>query len=157
MPVFRIAQSADLQVVDAMLRRLARDLDDPYRATLNGLNHALFSDAPTCFALLAEQDGQACGIGLATPVFSTMRGGCGVYVSDLWVSDHIRGQGIGAALLSKIAQHAASAWHAVFLKLAVYADNTQAHRFYERLGFETITGEAVMAIDMTTLTQQGTP
>jgi len=41
--------------------------------------------------------------------------------------------------------------------LAVYADNTQAHKFYERLGFETITGEAVMAIDMTTLTQQGTP
>lgn len=156
MPDFRIAQPADLQMVDTMLRRLAQDLNDPYRATLDALSRALFSDAPTCFALLAEHEGRPCGLGLAAPVFSTLRGGCGVYVSDLWVSDDTRGQGIGAGILSGIAGHAASVWQAVFLKLAVYNDNTRAKRFYENLGFDTIMGEAVMAIDIETLIQRGT-
>lgn len=153
---YRIATGADLQTVDNLLRRLAQDLDDPYRASLDGLQHALFSQSPSCFALLAEQGGRPCGIGLAAPVFSTMRGGCGVYVSDLWVDDHCRGQGIGVGLLSGIADHAASIWQALFLKLAVYADNTQAQKFYENLGFDTITGEAVMAIDINKLKQRGT-
>ncbi len=156
MPDIRLATPEDLHKVDEMLRRLARDLDDPYRATLAGLQHALFSDAPPCFAMLADHDGTACGIGLAAPVYSTMRGGCGVYVSDLWVSDEKRGMGIGAQILSEIAGHAAAIWHARFLKLAVYAENTRAQKFYETLGFDAITGETVMTIDVKTLKQGAT-
>lgn len=153
--VYRVAAGDDLDTVDRLLRQLATDLDDPYTATRNSLKKALFSTCPPCFAILAEYDRSPCGIGFAAPVFSTMRGGCGVYVSDLWVAADRRGLGIGQGLLSQIADQAKSLWDARFLKLAVYDDNPKAHKFYQELGFVTVTGECVMTIETETLAHRG--
>lgn len=51
------------------------------------------------------------------------------------ISASARGSGIGRALLRTSAKIGASKWKSEFVKLTVYADNTDAAQFYDRLGF----------------------
>jgi ribosomal protein S18 acetylase RimI-like enzyme len=71
----------------------------------------------------------------------------GVYVSDLWVADTARGQGLGKRLLSAVAEDAGTVWNAGYLKLAVYDDNDGARAFYDRLGFAPMADETIMLLD----------
>jgi ribosomal protein S18 acetylase RimI-like enzyme len=81
--------------------------------------------------MLARQGDDPVGALLASPLFSTTRGGLGLFVSDLWVDANTRGQGLGQRLLA----HALREWSPVFVKLAVYHDNAAAHAFYTHTGF----------------------
>jgi GNAT superfamily N-acetyltransferase len=64
-------------------------------------------------------------------LFSTTRGGLGLFVSDLWVDADVRGQGLGQRLLGRALRE----WAPVFVKLSVYDDNAGGHLFYTRAGF----------------------
>jgi ribosomal protein S18 acetylase RimI-like enzyme len=80
-------------------------------------------------------------------VFSTVRGGAGLYVSDLWVAPEARSAGLGHRLLKAAEARAAEAWGAGFLRLTVYDDNPRARAFYDRLGFHSDPRETPLAID----------
>ncbi|MFC6658398.1 GNAT family N-acetyltransferase [Roseibium salinum] len=107
------------------------------------------SDSPAFFALVASRqgDGRTLGVLLASPVFSTTRGGAGLYVSDLWVAGEARGASLGERLLAAAPDHAPKSWTVTFLKLAVYQDNPRARGFYERLGFRPREGETVFDLE----------
>ena len=144
---FRDVQDAgDLARLEAALRALSADIGEDYACPDAALGHALTGPHPAAHGLLALHQDQTLGAALYSPVFSTVRGAAGVYVSDLWVSSDARGQGIGARLLAQVAQKGARHWHAAWLKLAVYDHSTASQQFYQRLGFEHATGMQEMRL-----------
>lgn len=127
----------------AGLRHLSDHLGDAHRADAQTLGAALFGPNPFALALMAA-DGT--GALLAMPVFSTIHGGPGLYVSDLWVAEAARGTGMGRRLLSAALNQ--TLWGAPrFLKLTVYADNPGARAVYDRLGFQPQDADTVMLLD----------
>ncbi|WP_428675171.1 N-acetyltransferase family protein [Roseibium sp.] len=141
----RRADAADAERLHAALCQLSTDLNDTHMASLDDMLRHGFSGEPAFFALLAirKSDDRTVGALLASPVFSTTRGGAGLYVSDLWVDSHVRGAGLGQRLLAAAVDLAPENWSVTFVKLAVYHDNPDAQRFYERLGFKPRKDETV--------------
>lgn len=96
--------------------------------------------------MLATAREETCGAVAFAPCFSTYRGGPGLFVSDLWVSEGMRGQNLGPRLLAAAGRYARQQWGAGFLKLSVYHDNPRAQTFYLRLGFETLDEESNLSL-----------
>lgn len=144
----RPADKHDLPALDAALKNLAQDLGDPYLVGMDTLEHAIFGTKPSTWATVAESVGNAAGnltgAALFTPTFSTARGGAGAYVSDLWVEEAARGNGIGVALLNAVADRARGLWGAGFLRLSVHDHNPRAQALYRSLGFVPMDGETGM-------------
>jgi len=146
-PTIRPATEADLDLLDAGLRTLSATLGDRHRAGREDLRRAGFGPAPAFHALIVEDAAALQGLIMFSPVFSTIRGAAGLFVSDLWVAEGARGGGLGPRLLSGAARQAATAWGARFLRLTVYDDNPAAWRFYERLGMTPEPGNIIMTLD----------
>ena len=87
-------------------------------------------------AVAAEIDGQVVGFiaGWINPA-DTMQSTPHFYVSDLYVQDDFRGQGIAARLVEAVEQYAA-AKGIPSIVLHVLAQNALAKTFYEKQGFE---------------------
>lgn len=128
--IFPVARE-DVALLHAALTRLSDDLGDKHMASLPALTEAGFGSDPSWRAVLATREKAPVGALLASPLFSTTRGGVGLYVSDLWVDKSERGQGLGRRLLAA----ALHEWQPVFVKLSVYDDNANARAFYARSGF----------------------
>ncbi len=148
-----VESEAQLDLLDQALRALSRDLGDAHAATPARLAQALRGPVPAAHARLACTGGRPAGAVLFSPVFSTVEGSAGLYVSDLWVARERRGQGLGRRLLAAAAQHAAQLWQAEYLSLAVYAHSRAARRFYEGLGFVPQETQTLMQIDPPALTR----
>ena len=82
--------------------------------------------------VIAEEDGEAAGIALFFPVYSTWRGRA-LHLEDLFVRPAFRGRGIGRALLEKVAAIAVERG-CVILFWHVLDWNTPAIEFYKTLG-----------------------
>jgi len=147
----RRAGADDAERLDTALRNLSEAIGDDHGATAAMLAKAGFGANPAFRAQLAEAGTEVVGAALYSPVFSTVRAGAGVYVSDLWVSESMRGKGLGRRLLQAVAGDAEAVWDARFLKLVVYDDNPQARAFYDRLGFAASQGETILTLDETAL------
>ncbi|WP_346891863.1 N-acetyltransferase [uncultured Roseibium sp.] len=155
----RRAEKADAEKLNAALMRLSEDIGDDHGASAEDLIRHGFGPAPAFHALLAEREtgGEALGVIVYSPVFSTVRASAGLYVSDLWVAGETRGSGLGKRLLSTALAAAPKDWTVGFLKLAVYEDNPSARAFYDRLGFShdpnetylTLAGSALKALKET--------
>lgn len=143
----RLAEEDDMERLDTALRHLSEAIGDPHGATPGQLREAGFGTHSTFRAQLAEAGDAVVGAALYSPVFSTVRAGAGVYVSDLWVAETVRGAGLGQRLLAAVARDAATVWGAVYLKLVVYDDNARARAFYDRLGFTASRDETTLALD----------
>ena len=61
---------------------------------------------PRFECLIAEHDGKAVGICLFFHNYSTWEGRAGLYIEDLFVEDHVRGLGLGRALMAAVARTA---------------------------------------------------
>lgn len=144
----RLAGSADAGKLHQALLRLSEDLGDPHLASVDNILRHGFGEEPAFFALIAEEAGTGAVIGalVASPMFSTNRGGAGLYVSDLWVAASARGEGLGPKLLATALEHAPQSWSVRFLKLAVHNDNPAARSFYDRLGFEDTARETHLTL-----------
>jgi GNAT superfamily N-acetyltransferase len=127
----------------AALASLVRELADYERAAGNveladgDLDVALFGESPKVFAHVAEHEGEVAGMAIWFVTFSTWTGRHGIYVEDLIVRRHLRGLGIGRALMSEIARTAVDAGHAR-LEWAVLDWNKPAIGFYHHLGSEAM-------------------
>ncbi|MAC80534.1 MAG: GNAT family N-acetyltransferase [Rhodobacteraceae bacterium] len=131
----RVAKAGDAEALNDALRQLSETLGDDHRATADDLRRLGWGENPAFRAMLAWADGAVVGVSFYSPYVSTMRGMAGVYVSDLWTAEVVRGQGLGPRLLAETLRDAEAVWGARFLKLDVYHTNPDARRFYDRLGF----------------------
>lgn len=145
-------QKGDLIDLHTALQNLSETLGDSHRADVDGLNAVVFGPDPAIRAMVARIAGAMVGAVVFSPVYSTVLGMAGLYVSDLWVSDKDRGQGIGQALLAEAALWAQDLWQAGYMKLSVYDTSAGAQKFYDRLGFSAQTGAQNLILDTSGLT-----
>jgi GNAT superfamily N-acetyltransferase len=106
--MIRTATPDDVPAILSMIRELAEYERAPHEVTATEpqLRAALFGENPAVYALIAENDdtGEAVGFAMWFLNFSTWLGRHGVYLEDLYVKPHARGEGHGRALLTRLAQ-----------------------------------------------------
>jgi len=144
--IIRQAAASDATHLNHALRQLSDDLGDEHLASDEAVAQAGFGTSPSFSALLAEDQDMAVGVVMFSPVFSTIRGAPGVFVSDLWVSQSYRGQGIATRLLSNVCSISSQQWGAAFMRLNVYNENQVAISAYEKLGFKSENHETIMTL-----------
>ena len=131
----RFAGPSDVPVIAELIRGLARfeKLEGEVTMTEDLLAKNLFGPRQYAETLLAEEGGAVVGFALFFHNFSTFLAQPGIYLEDLFVVPEQRGQGIGRALLERLAQIALERGCGR-LEWAVLDWNRAAIGFYERLG-----------------------
>ena len=153
--VIRQAELSDVPVIADLIRGLARfeKLEDEVSMTEELLAKNLFGKRRYAEALIAGDGGSPVGFALFFHNFSTFLARPGIYLEDLFVVPEQRGQGIGRALLQRLAQIALER-DCGRLEWAVLDWNRDAIGFYERLGAKPnsewtvyrLTGEALTSL-----------
>ncbi|MCA3562054.1 MAG: GNAT family N-acetyltransferase [Aestuariivirga sp.] len=102
----RAACPGEVGLVLGFIRKLAdyEKLAHEVTATAEDLREALFGPSPRCHCDLAFWNGEPAGFALWFYNFSTFAGRAGIYLEDLFVEPHLRGKGIGKALLKGLAR-----------------------------------------------------
>ncbi len=133
----RTATSSDYPVVVEMLQALAAHIGSVEKPKVT--IEVLGRDGPTGHGnfqiLVAENEGQICGLCLYTFAFSGWRGMSGLFIEDLYITPNARGLGIGKTLLDEALireKHRGAG----YLKLEVTISDEAAVRFYTKLGFK---------------------
>ena len=131
----RPAEPRDLEAIVGLIRELAEfeRLTHLLQVTPESLEPHLFGARPVAEALVAERDGAVVAFALFFTNFSTFLGKPGLYLEDLIVAPVERGQGIGQALLERLARIAVERDYGRF-EWSVLDWNENAIRFYERMG-----------------------
>ena len=129
------ATERDVAVILDLIRQLAEyeRLADRVTATEDQLRRTLFSARPAAEVLLAAVDGETVGFAVFFSTYSTFLAKPGLYLEDLFVKLHARGQGIGTALLARLAQLAVER-DCGRVEWTVLNWNEPSIRFYESLG-----------------------
>ena len=101
----RPATQFDVPVVFDLIRQLAEyeRLSHLFTATEDLLRETLFGAKPAAEVLLAEWEGECAGFAAFFATYSTFRAQPGMYLEDLYVKPHVRGKGVGSALLQRVA------------------------------------------------------
>jgi GNAT superfamily N-acetyltransferase len=129
------ATEQDVPIILDLIRQLAEyeRLSDKMTATEDQLRKTLFGTRPAAEVLLAAVDGETVGFAVFFSNYSTFLAKPGIYLEDLFVKPHARGQGIGKALLARLAQLAVER-DCGRVEWAVLDWNEPSIRFYESLG-----------------------
>jgi GNAT superfamily N-acetyltransferase len=100
------ATELDLPVILDLIHALAEyeKLADSVTATEERLRETLFGSKPAAEVLLAHWDRECVGFAVFFPIYSTFLAQAGLYLEDLYVEPHLRGKGIGLALLKHLAR-----------------------------------------------------
>lgn len=154
----RFATPADVPAILGLIRELAeyeRLLDEAV-ADETSLHRALFGERRHVEALVAVVAGETVGYALVFHNFSTILGKPGMYLEDLFVRLAHRGQGLGKALLQRVAQIAVER-NCGRMEWSVLDWNEPSIRFYESLGAKPmsdwttyrLTGDALLDLGKT--------
>lgn len=102
----RFAKEADIPIILRLIKDLAEfeQLSHEVSANETILLENLFTKRRSAEVLLAEVEGNVQGCAIFFHNFSTFLGKPGLYLEDLFVRPEARGQGVGMALLSRLAQ-----------------------------------------------------
>jgi GNAT superfamily N-acetyltransferase len=132
----RPATRADVAQILRYIRALAayERAPEAVTATEASLEREGFGPNPFYFCLIAENDGQTAGYAIYFFNYSSWVGP-GIYLEDIFVEPELRGQGIGKALLERVAAIAVEKG-CRRLQWAVLDWNTQAIEFYRAMGAE---------------------
>lgn len=138
-PTFRDATAADLATIVALLsddpkgrfRETASDpLDPGYRTAFD-----VIAADPNQRLVVAERDGAVIGtIQLSFLPGLSYRGALRCQIEAVRVATELRSRGIGAALIEWAVGQARDRGCRL-VQLTSHRDRTEAHRFYDRLGF----------------------
>ncbi|WP_414529145.1 N-acetyltransferase family protein [Nodularia chucula] len=133
--ILRLAEPADSNVLFDLIKGLAEYEKLSHAVTGNALDlqEHLFGSPKYLEAILAEYAGQAVGFALFFHNYSTFLTKPGIYLEDLFVLPEYRRQGIGKALLSKLAQIALER-NCGRLEWSVLDWNESAQAFYRSMG-----------------------
>lgn len=151
----RPAEPRDVPAIVGLIRELAEfeKLLHLVRIEAPQLQQHLFGPKPVVEALVAEQGGAVVAFALFFTNYSTFLGKPGLYLEDLCVQAARRGQGIGEALMQRLAAIANQRDCGRF-EWSVLDWNQDAIRFYRRLGAQVlddwricrVTGEALQRL-----------
>ena len=151
----RPAKEHDVPQILTFIRELALYEREPDAVLANeaDLLRDGFGPNPRFQSIIAESDGVPAGFALYFTSYSTWRGHHGLYLEDLFVLPVFRGQGIGKALLSRVAAIAV-AEGCPRLEWSVLDWNQPSIDFYHRIGAVMksewlgmrLTGEALEAL-----------
>jgi GNAT superfamily N-acetyltransferase len=133
--LIRRARRDEAGVVLSLIRELAEyeKLLHEVEATEAMIADALFGENPRLFCDIAEWNGAVAGFAVWFVNFSTFSGRPGIYLEDLFVRPHLRGNGIGKALLSHLARECVTNnWSR--LQWSVLDWNAPSIAFYKSLG-----------------------
>jgi GNAT superfamily N-acetyltransferase len=135
---YRRATQADVAHLVALyaddpLGREREDLGDlkPYFSAF-----AVMNGNPDCHLIVAEQDDRIIGtyqLNIAQSL--AIRGQCRATLEAVRIVAALRGQGLGAQMVKDAARRA-RVLGADILQLTSHASRKDAHRFYEKLGFQ---------------------
>ena len=133
--VIRPAVAADAPVVLEFIRELAdyERLLHEVKTTLADVEAMLFGPAPRAFCDIVETAEGPAGFALWFYSVSTFEGRHGLYLEDLYVRPHLRGAGLGKALLAHLARRCATE-NLARLEWSVLDWNAPAIAFYDSLG-----------------------
>ena len=150
----RFATSADTGTILRFIKGLAAFEHEPdaVKATESDLLRDGFGPTPKFEVLIAEVEKEPVGFALFFPTYSTWEGRPGLHLEDIFVVEHMRGQGVGLALMMRLAAIAIERDYAR-LELSVLHWNP-AREFYHALGLRhmeewlsyRISGEALKAL-----------
>ncbi len=131
----RAAELRDVNAIVELIRALAEfeKLTHLLQVTPEKLRPHLFGEKPAAEAMVAEREGKVVAFALFFTNFSTFLAQPGLYLEDLFVLPEQRGQGIGEAMLTRLAKLAVERGHGRF-EWSVLDWNEHAIRFYERMG-----------------------
>lgn len=131
----RPAQASDAAQILAFITDLAiyERAREQVIASVEDIQHTLFSEGATAHGLMCLQDGQAIGFAVYFFNYSTWQGRNGLYLEDLYVSPESRGSGAGKALLKALAREAV-AKGCGRLEWCVLDWNEPAIQFYKSIG-----------------------
>jgi len=131
----RSAKPGDAPVIHAFIRELAEyeKLSQEVVSSEKDIHEALFGERPVAECLLAFFRDQPAGFALFFTTFSTFVGRPGLYLEDIYVRPERRGQGIGKALLIRLAGIARER-RCGRMEWSVLDWNEPAIRFYKNLG-----------------------
>ena len=135
--IIRPAAVSDAETLHALVQALSATTDSALQVTSvpdNFREHG-FGESRSFEALLAEKNGEPVGLCLFFHTFSSWRGEPGVYIQDLYVSDDVRGTGLGRKLLAETVRLTAKNG-ATHMTLCVDSDNTSAAAFYAAVGIK---------------------
>ncbi|MCC5974955.1 MAG: GNAT family N-acetyltransferase [Rubellimicrobium sp.] len=130
----RRAVAADVPGLYALLVENAENDGGIIRGGEDALLRWGFGAQPMFRVVLAEAGGEAQGLCMAFPEYSSWRGRVGIFVQDLYLRPHLRGRGLGRALLAQTVRACAD-WEPAFVTLIVHHHNTAAQAFYAAQGF----------------------
>ena len=150
----RPAEPGDVPLILELIRELALYERDPAAvvATEADLMRDGFGPTPRYECLIAESDGQPAGFALYFLNYSTWRGRAGIHLEDLFVRPAFRGQGIGLALLARLALITVEREFGR-LQWEVLDWNQPAIDFYRRLGAEFLDEWRIMRVTDTALAE----
>jgi GNAT superfamily N-acetyltransferase len=132
----RFAEPADAALLLRLIRALAayERAPDAVVATEDDLVRHGFGPNPQFEAILAFLAGEPAGCALFHPRFSTWLGRAGMFLEDLYVVEAARGQGVGRALMARLAAIALErGWGRIDFHVL---DWNPARNFYRRLGMQ---------------------
>jgi len=131
----RRAEPGDEAELTAMIHELAdfERASQECHVTETQLRTALFGEAPTVNAHIAEEDGQAAAGALWFLNFSTWEGVAGIYLEDLFVRPQFRRRGLARAMLATLARECVENGY-TRLSWAVLDWNVNAIALYDAVG-----------------------
>jgi GNAT superfamily N-acetyltransferase len=143
----REAVREDVPVMLGFIRKLAEYEREPDAvvATEADLLRDGWGEVPRFRVLMAEVDGKAAGFALYFTSYSTWRGHHGIRLEDLYVTPALRGQGIGKALLARLAAVAVEEG-CPRLEWDVLEWNAPAIAVYEKIGAAILTEWRIMRL-----------
>lgn len=129
---------ADLTDIELILAFIAQKVEfDGYlgelEATADKLKQTLFCHPPIARILLAEVDNIPVGFVLFSDSYSSFLAQHCIWLDDLFIQSHMRGKGIGTALLKHLAQLAEST-HCGRIEWTVNENNLPGISFYKKQG-----------------------
>ncbi len=138
-PLIRPAVPDDAAAIVGLITALAAFERAPGAVTLTeaAVRRDAFGPQRRFRVLLAETDGEACGILTLLDTYSSWAGAPAMTVHDLYVTEAARGRGLGRRLLAEAVRLALSEG-CLRLDVNVLSWNESARRFYHSLGFEPL-------------------
>ncbi len=131
----REARPEDAATVHRFIEALAdySGHPDAVEVTPQELESQMRTERPPFECLIAEHGGEAAGVAIFFPNYSTWRGKAGIYLEDLFVMPQHRGLGLGRALLRRLANIARER-DGARLEWSVLNWNEPSQNFYAALG-----------------------
>jgi GNAT superfamily N-acetyltransferase len=150
--LIRTSTKKDVPLILDFIRSIAEyeKLSHEVTATEADIRESLFGKRPAAECIIAYWKGTPAGYAMYFHNFSTFVGRPGLYLEDLFVKPEFRGNGIGKALLIRLAKIAKDRNCSRF-EWAVLDWNSPAIEFYKKLGARPMNEWTIFRMDEKTI------